>query len=895
MNLSEESLNTINESVYKCLDECLKKLNKRIHLKLFSLVYEKGGFTSQTRVKKTVAVQENAYPIAPQTLPRWEDLGKELRVPLPAAENALTPKELKSYFDKKLYREEQGIEYEKAADLETDGDSEATVSTEDETRILYSNHLHFSIHGSPVVISYILEIWNVDPVSRKMFYDKPEYSYLRMLLDFFHLDYFSVNEGLEIILDHSGQPVSKYNENMVLFNRRMTRLFLGKMQEHLLNGSEQERSGQIYDNTPSNTYYIHNLLEHMDEISSLTYENANPFGSILLMHRTTIVHSNFIRFSIRFKECDRIALDDSKRIRKLLELTNEDKDLYLIADHSHIYGLGEANWNLLKNALVLRLDFHGLSKFSLSLVCTEDERSTSGTMVVKDDRKYYSYDLALAENQLLAVSAKNPRLGEEGYSPERFINLLQKVFWDGIVNETVERSCKILDLMVRKAREQKHGTMVVITDPKTAVSELAILRKQSTLIEPRPIKAEHIPYLTSIDGAIYFDTNGDCHAIGVILDGIAKPEIGDASRGARFNSAHRYLHKLKGNGTEEDEKKCVIAIISEDGMVDLLPEIENEEQLLAISYEIINLIKENADTGLLEEKENILLNSAIADSEWLFQIGKAYRNSKKYERALVFLEQALKQAKDEFISSYHYNLVGLCYYLVQKDNTYLEKALQLSEKALHNPDSEDRLHTYYGNVGIACGTLAAHYSKEKQKDRNKIVPLYNKAVHALTEAVEIRKRKSIKIEDYFYVNRAICYRELGKMEDDKSNQAALFHKALEDFSFANSINPDRENYWNQALIHIVLGEHKEAASCLIHAIAIQTDPKYWDKLHALFEKEPALVMDAAALYKKLTGQEELPQELKQPYETYLNHLEMTERESAAGKQLDQNPEDSDSE
>ncbi|TKH51450.1 hypothetical protein FC698_02190 [Bacillus cereus] len=65
------------------------------------------------------------------------------------------------------------------------------------------------------------------------------------------------------------------------------------------------------------------------------------------------------------------------------------------------------------------------------------------------------------------------------------------------------------------AREQKHGTMVVITDYDTAVSELKTLKKQSLLIEATKITPEYIQFLTSIDGPIYFDTNGKCHAIGV--------------------------------------------------------------------------------------------------------------------------------------------------------------------------------------------------------------------------------------------------------------------------------------------------------------------------------------------------------------------------------------------
>ncbi len=69
-----------------------------------------------------------------------------------------------------------------------------------------------------------------------------------------------------------------------------------------------------------------------------------------------------------------------------------------------------------------------------------------------------------------------------------------------------------------------------------------------------------IKHITSIDGAVLFDTNGNCHAIGVILDGKAS-ETEDISNGARHNSAKRY---------KNINTSCVIIIVSEDGYVTAL-------------------------------------------------------------------------------------------------------------------------------------------------------------------------------------------------------------------------------------------------------------------------------------------------------------------------------------
>jgi hypothetical protein len=55
--------------------------------------------------------------------------------------------------------------------------------------------------------------------------------------------------------------------------------------------------------------------------------------------------------------------------------------------------------------------------------------------------------------------------------------------------------------------------------------------------------------------------------VGVILDGHASGE-GDPSRGARFNSAVRYHDDQRGH--------CLVIIVSEDGMINLLPDLPRQ-------------------------------------------------------------------------------------------------------------------------------------------------------------------------------------------------------------------------------------------------------------------------------------------------------------------------------
>ncbi|MCV5467051.1 hypothetical protein OFM95_31330, partial [Escherichia coli] len=73
------------------------------------------------------------------------------------------------------------------------------------------------------------------------------------------------------------------------------------------------------------------MLEKIDDISNHTYEGKSPFGSILFFSSKVLKNNiNLIDYTIRFQADDLVALNDAKLIRKLLELTNNENNLYLI-------------------------------------------------------------------------------------------------------------------------------------------------------------------------------------------------------------------------------------------------------------------------------------------------------------------------------------------------------------------------------------------------------------------------------------------------------------------------------------------------------------------------------------------------------------------------------------
>ena len=117
------------------------------------------------------------------------------------------------------------------------------------------------------------------------------------------------------------------------------------------------------------------------------------------------------------------------------------------------------------------------------------------------------------------------------------------------------------DLAVGAAKAE-HGTMIVVS--AEASDEAARLHAQALPVEPVGLPYDVLRNVIQIDGAVLVDPRGDCHALGVILDGIAG-DVGDLSRGARYNSAIKYLASTA--------TPTVIVLVSEDGMINLLPDL----------------------------------------------------------------------------------------------------------------------------------------------------------------------------------------------------------------------------------------------------------------------------------------------------------------------------------
>lgn len=277
---------------------------------------------------------------------------------------------------------------------------------------------------------------------------------------------------------------------------------------------------------------LHSLYESCDVISSLKYEGEENSGKMVIakqyqsqIEKTKEYHSN-LEIVIEFDTPVRI--DDYRAVRKLLEMSSAQ--ISLLCDSYEIYGLGNI---------------------------VGDYNSNREDLFEINFNKHYHWDLLHDNHVLMNVSYGQPNLPKSRISERKFREDIKRIF-GGLNNKKIDKLWKI----VIEALNEKHGTMVVIS--AEAESEAERLKNQCTKIDPLELTPELIKIITPIDGAVLIDENAVCYAIGVILDGLAS-ENGAPSRGARYNSAIRYVEYVNF--------PCMAVVISEDLSIDLIPDL----------------------------------------------------------------------------------------------------------------------------------------------------------------------------------------------------------------------------------------------------------------------------------------------------------------------------------
>lgn len=260
---------------------------------------------------------------------------------------------------------------------------------------------------------------------------------------------------------------------------------------------------------------LEGIWDHINLLSTLKYEGSQNNGSILFaMDKEP---------TLLLTLTAPVPLSHYRQIRKLLQISYKEHNLIIDSNYMAIgYGYIKGD------EPIYRLDF--LDHLSWKLYYGKEEFLSCLNLIPL---------LPTASNNIAMLRDK-----------------LSETFSHTDFNK------ELLTDIIEEAKFQKKGTMIVIS-PKA--KEEAIRLKTSALsINPIQFTKSQIKKVTAIDGAIILDTKGYCHSIGCILDGYSN-DNGDSSRGARYNSAIRYLNSQKSKNIA-----CLIAVISEDRYIDIL-------------------------------------------------------------------------------------------------------------------------------------------------------------------------------------------------------------------------------------------------------------------------------------------------------------------------------------
>jgi hypothetical protein len=264
---------------------------------------------------------------------------------------------------------------------------------------------------------------------------------------------------------------------------------------------------------------IQNLFRSCTTISSLRYEKSPGSGRIMLARKDHPLIEEQVHFSVA------TSLSNFRASRKLLELTS--KDLSLHTNSENVFGLVRLKGQPNEVEDIFEIQMIG----------------------------HHHWELRHSDNVLMRVQYGIPRLPRLSFDEQKLRADLPRLF-ENIGNNDIDRLVEL----VRTAEQESHGTLLIVSE--AAGSEADRLKSQSTPIQPCLLTPQILRHLTTIDGAIMLTPNGICHAIGVILDGMAT-ENGDPGRGARYNSAVRYY--------ESSHAACLAVVVSEDGGIDFIP------------------------------------------------------------------------------------------------------------------------------------------------------------------------------------------------------------------------------------------------------------------------------------------------------------------------------------
>jgi hypothetical protein len=264
------------------------------------------------------------------------------------------------------------------------------------------------------------------------------------------------------------------------------------------------------------------LFDAISRLSLTPYERAEPAGSLVFAEASRPVGTPIIILAAP------VPLGQARALRKLLVLANDG--LLLRCNCGHAFALVQGAWP---------------SSLDTSRAC-EVRIVARGKWVV-----------SMEGRELMSVSDGHPSIPKPLVDEHALGFDLRR-----LIPTMTEETAVTFAQVAQSLAASGHGALLVIAEH--AESEAIRLGNDGLQITPIDLTPELAPRLTAIDGAVLCSAGGVCHAVGVILDGLAVG-AGDRSRGSRFNSASRYV--------ASSHSACAAMVVSEDGGLDLLPRL----------------------------------------------------------------------------------------------------------------------------------------------------------------------------------------------------------------------------------------------------------------------------------------------------------------------------------
>lgn len=137
--------------------------------------------------------------------------------------------------------------------------------------------------------------------------------------------------------------------------------------------------------------------------------------------------------------------------------------------------------------------------------------------------------------------------------------------------------------VINAANRCKHGAILIIAEEKLIHEELKRLvsnKRGTRLAPPVPLIQNGKPssileQFAAVDGAIFLDFDGNCHAFGVILDGVVNND-GNNARGSRYNSTKAYTEWVRD--VKYPDTIILGVVKSEDGMMDIFDKTKGSKR-----------------------------------------------------------------------------------------------------------------------------------------------------------------------------------------------------------------------------------------------------------------------------------------------------------------------------